>query len=339
MIEHDLYEAEIAPGIDAIAAQELAEVNAVVQHSGSGFLQFIYKGHPKALLNLKTINAVYFLQAFDVPRPKALLGHQHFQVLLSLLNNAQRLHPPRVFQTFNIDAAGSDSSVMQRLKREFAKTLSLAPADDRGDLLLRLRRSKSSHGWDALVRLTPRPLATREWRVQNFEGALNASVAHAMIRLTQPAPDDVFLNLCCGSGTLLIERLRVEDTARVYGCDIDPTALAYAQINSTAADVSPFLLQTDARVLPFSTQSIDKLCADLPFGQLVGSHSQNTTLYPAILQEAARVARKDALFVLITHEIRLIESLLQQQKQWTLLQTLNITLNGLHPRIYVLRHN
>jgi 23S rRNA G2445 N2-methylase RlmL len=163
-----------------------------------------------------------------------------------------------------------------------------------------------------------------------------------MLRLVQPKkpPEiEVLLNLCCGSGTLVIEHLQSSrpPSGTVIGCDTDPTALGYAQGNSAAAQVHPALLQADAASLPLPAAHVDTLCADLPFGQLSGSHAQNARLYPAVLAEAARVARPDARFVVITHEIRLMEKLLQESAVWKTEQSLKITLNGLHPRIYLLR--
>jgi tRNA (guanine6-N2)-methyltransferase len=334
MSAHTLYEAEIAPGLEAIAAQEITASSADVNYTDIGIVQFTYNKPLQQLLSLKTVNAVYLLRTFSVPRPKALLGHQHFHAILALINIVQKNGG---FQTLNIDAAGSDSSVMQRLKSELAAAANLETTNTRGDLLIRLRPSKTQNGWDVLIRLTPRPLATRDWRVANYEGALNASVAHAMISLTQPQPDDVFVNLCCGSGTLLIERMRSGTQQFAIGCDIAKEPLTYAKLNSTAAGIQPILIQADARQLPLDSGSVNKLCVDLPFGQLVGTHTENTTLYPAVLLEAGRIATKDALFIVITHEIRLIENLLQQQKEWRTTQTLKVTLNGLHPRIYVLQ--
>jgi tRNA (guanine6-N2)-methyltransferase len=328
-----IFEAEVAPGLEAIAQRELEEGGATVTYTASGSVQFTFKGAVTRLLELKTVNAVYVLRTFHIPRPKALLGHQHFTALVSMIQAAQSSD---TFQSLNIDAAGAESSVMQRLKGELASAAKLEPVQSKGDLLIRFRPSKSKSGWDALVRLTARPLATRKWRVQNFEGALNASVAHAMIRLTQPSTDDNFLNLCCGSGTILIERMTQRAKIGV-GCDIDTTALSYTKINASAANLQPNLLQADVTRLPFTSNTFNKLCADLPFGQLVGSHQNNVTLYPALLHEAARVAVPDARLVVITHEIRLIEKLLSSITYWHTEQTLKITLNGLHPRIYVLR--
>ena len=44
----------------------------------------------------------------------------------------------------------------------------------------------TDEGWEALVRLTPRPLSARPWRVCNLPGALDATAAHAMARLSAP---------------------------------------------------------------------------------------------------------------------------------------------------------
>jgi tRNA G10 N-methylase Trm11 len=96
------------------------------------------------------------------------------------------------------------------------------------------------------------------------------------------------------------------------------------------------LMRSDMQQLPFPDHSIDTICADLPFGQLVGDHVTNRELYPRTLQEVARIATSNARFVLLTHEIRLMTQLLQQSDLWINKEQYPINLNGLHPRIYVL---
>lgn len=334
-----LCEAEVAEGLEQVAADELLTQLGRQQQvvlTRKGLIQFTYEGNLKSLLGLKTVIAVYLLHSFALPRPKALLGHQHFHTLLNLIRTALNLHKGETFHSLYIDAAGSDSSVMQRLKTELAAEVGLVPIGEKGDLLIRLRRSINGEGWDALVRLSPRPLATRSWRVCNFEGALNATVAQAIVCFTQPQPDDLFLNLMCGSGTLLIERLSAGKSAQVIGFDSDTDALNCAQENLNASGHKASLMQADARTIPLPDHSVTKLCADLPFGQLVGSHRENTVLYPAVLHEAARVAASGAIFVVITHEIRLMESVLRQEQLWETKGIYPVTLGGLHPRIYIL---
>lgn len=332
-----LYEIEFTSGLEEFVRQELYErlgsnTRLVKSHREDAF--FIhYDGNVEALLSLRTVLAVYEVLRFDVPRPKALLGHQHFQVML---NSIKAVLKYGTYQSLYISAAGSDSSVMQRLKEELAKAAQLSVGEYEGDLWLRIRRiPKAQTGWEVLVRLSPRPLASRAWRVCDMEGALNASIAHVMVRMTEPKATDTFLNIACGSGTIMIERCAYE-AAEIIGCDNQEEALDCARANFNASDTlgRVKLLHEDIRKLSLADDSVDALCADLPFGNLVGSHEENKTLYPAVLKEAARVARKGAQFIVISHEVRLIESCLAKNPAWALKQVYMINLTGLHPRIF-----
>ncbi|MDQ7025927.1 MAG: methyltransferase domain-containing protein [Anaerolineae bacterium] len=337
-----LYEAEIADGLAEIACNE---VHALIGKEGkihkqhrSNEVPFAYSGDVNRLLELQTVLAVYSVMRFSVPRPRALLGHQNFQRILENIRAIMQLYGHNAYESLYISAAGSDSSVMTRIKAEISQALGLVIAQDEGDLRLRIRPSPSVwNSWDVLVRLSPRPLATRTWRDCNMEGALNASVANAMIRLTKPTPQDTFLNIACGSGTIMIERLAYMAAKQVIGCDIRYSALNCAENNIRASSYHDMqLMYSDGTNSPFANNSVDALCADLPFGQLVGSHQENEWLYPAILSEAARVARPSARFVVITHEIRLMENVLALATDWRIKNNHMITLSGLHPRIFVL---
>src|SRR5581483_7823655 len=99
-----------------------------------------------------------------------------------------------------IDAAGADSPTFRRLAAELATRTGLADDPATGDLLLRIR--PAAGGWEVACRLSPRPLSTRAWRVRDIPFALNATIAAAMVEMTEPRPQDRFANLLCGSGTL-----------------------------------------------------------------------------------------------------------------------------------------
>lgn len=294
----------------------------------------------RPLLTLNTAIAAYLVQTYPIPRPKGLLGHQYFTQLLQQIQNVRALHPPNTFKTIYLSAAGSHSSIMQRIQDDLATHTGLQIASHEGDLLLRLRPAPDGEGWQSLIRLTPRPFVTRFWRVCNFEGALNAAIARSMIELTQPAPHDTFLNLTCGSGSLLIERLLAAPAQRALGIDLDPLALTCARENLRAAGkraASARLLRADAAQIPLPVGSVTALAADLPFGHLVGSHAQNLQLYPRLLHESARVAQNGARFALITHEVRLTENLLNGHPQWQIEGVWRVTQGGLHPRIFLLK--
>lgn len=345
-------EAEVAEGLEEIARDEirarLGGRAALYRLAGDrperGVVRFDYRGELRELLELRTVLAAHLVRHFPVPRPRALLGDEHFRALLAQLALVRALLPPDAYRTLYLSAAGSESSVLTRLKEELARATGLAPSAPEGDLQLRLRRAAHhTAGWEALVRLSPRPLGARPWRVCNLEGSLNATVARAMAIIGRPRPGDAYLNLACGSGTLLVERLLTAPARRAIGCDTSAAALDCARANLAAAGLplegrnAVELWAWDARATPLPERSVDALAADLPFGHLVGSHAENLELYPAILREAARLARPGAPFVLITHELRLTEGLLAGSADWTVEEVLRVGLGGLYPRIFTLR--
>lgn len=194
-------------------------------------------------------------------------------------------------------------------------------------------------GWRALVRISPQPLGTRAWRTCVTPGALQATVAHVMAGLSNPKPNDIVLNVCCGSGTLLIERGMLAPAQRLIGCDVSEQALDCAARNAAAWRAGGAeLYDWDATRLPLEDNSASALLADLPFGNRVGSHEANRALYPAVLREAARVAKAGARFVVMSAEVRLLQATLQVQDAWQVQQTLRVNLAGLQPMIAVLKH-
>ncbi|MCA9907671.1 MAG: RNA methyltransferase, partial [Anaerolineae bacterium] len=336
------YEAEIVAGLATISTRELEQRVAGVTGIMPGYprddsVRFSYMGEIDALLKLRTAQAVYRVLAFPIPRPKALLGDQNFKLLAAAIAEIMAAHPPGTFHTLGIAAAGAQSGVMQRIKVSLAERAGLIPADDRGDLLIRIRPDTDRTGWECLLRISPRPLATRPWRVRDLEGALNATVARAMNMMTDASADDVYVNLGCGSGSLLIERLYRPRARIMLGVDHDQIALSACAANLQAAGSSRpriDLVRGDVTRLSLPANFATVLTADLPFGQRVSSHPENERMYPLLLDEATRISVPGARFVLITHEIRLMERLLASRRDWRLDIELRITLRGLHPRIY-----
>ena len=342
--ERILCEAEVVAGLKAEAASELlsrfgADAR-LLRKQRPDELPFGYSGDLAALGAVGKCNAIYLVQHFAIPRPAGLLGHQHLTRLLRQIERVRSLHIADSFRSFRISAAGRDSSVMQRLREAIAAQSGLVYDEEEGDLLLRIRAADlHDSGWEMLIRLTPRPLSARSWRVCSLPGALNATIAAAMIEMTRPQPEDRFFNLMCGTGTLLIERLLRAPLQAAAGCDTSKEALRCANDNLRASGAEEIgqLFAMDATQLKLPDASIDVLCADLPWGQLLGTHEANATLYPQVLAEAGRVAAPNARAIFITHEIRLMERVLRDcAALWTLQQEVKVFQGGLHPRIYLL---
>jgi tRNA (guanine6-N2)-methyltransferase len=331
------YEAQLLDGLKPFAEREITRLlgreSKILESADSEALPFLFAGDMRRLLQLRTVVAVYLVEAFAVPRPRALLGHEHLSRLLERLKLVRAVAE---FQSFRFAAAGRESSVFLRLAEALAGATGLAHDPEEGELLLRVR--PSGGGWEVLARLSPRPLSARHWRVCNLEGGLNATVAAAMLSCLETRPNERFLNLMCGSGTLLVERLLQAPAARAIGVDLSSRALDCSRENLHAAGVleAVELYEADATALPFAGESFEAIVADLPWGDRVGSHAENLALYPRLLVEVQRVASTQASFVLLTHDVRLFEKVLEGQDGWTLRESHRVYHGGHYPRIYVL---
>jgi len=286
--------------------------------------------------SVRCAQSAFVVLDFAVPRPKALLGQQYFD---EIIRTAQLIMQSNPFTTLQIDAAGSDSTVMQRIVTELSQRLNLQIVSNEGEFVVRIR--PSARGWQVLLRLTPRPLGTRAWRVCNMPGALNAVVAAAMVRWAGIYDDDRVLNVGAGSATLLIERAHVGAAAQLVGCDVSADAQLCAQQNINAAQLQNRIdmYDWDATKLPIVDKSIDLIMADLPFGQLIGTHNSNTQLYPAVIREAQRVLSARGRMVLISHEIRLLYQTLTAIDGLRIVDEIQVEVGGMHPVMYLVQPN
>jgi len=341
-----LFEAEVIIGIEDIVITELQAVSGIDSSSivviREGFIRFNYKGSLAELNRLQSIIAIYKVHHFYTPRPKAILGHQNFTRLCNLITENIESWQRQTPISFGIGAAGSDSSVFKRIKQEISQATGLPLAEDeKGELFIRFTKAKTQTGWEILIRTTPHPLSKRQWRKENVPGALNATVAYAMTTFADIRDKSRIINLCSGTGTLLIEQL-LSTTRRphTYGIDNDISMHNRASINIPPNQISDTisLVLGDATQTPFQDEAFDVLYADLPFGHHIGSHDTNEWLYPAILSESARIATIDGIFIAITHEIQLFEQSVQIS-DWFISHQRQINLSGLHPKIFVLERN
>jgi tRNA (guanine6-N2)-methyltransferase len=328
-------ELEFLPGLESFVQAELQNHGTYkTRQHNKETLRFNYAGDVKNLFSLRRAVALYQVLIFPIPRPKALLGDEHLRRLIQSVELTRALNQSNAFTSFRFSAAGSDSSVFQKLAETLSQRLQLPYDTNEGNLLLVVRPAEE--GWEVAIRLTPRPLSARPWRTCNLEGGLNATLAVVMNDVAAVKPTDRYLNAMCGSGTLLIEQALAKATTRLVGCDISKRALECALQNIKAAKVAGIeLLEADATRLPFAEDSFEIVTADVPWGDAVGTHEGNAKLYPAFLQEINRITTNHARFVVLTHEIKLFEKILAAS-QWRIKSQHRVFHGGHYPTIYLL---
>ena len=333
------------PGLAEVVAAEVGErlgpavrLRPVLGRSDSFLLDL--RGPWDRLLGLRTIVAAFAVLTFGVPRPRSLTSGEYLPQIVRAIQAVRELGPRP--GSFRFDAAGVRSAGFRRLAEELARATGLPHDQDDGDLVLRFRRAaERPDGWDVLVRLSTRPLSDRPWRVRNFPGAANATVAAAMARLTRPRPDDRVANLMAGSGTLLIERLLAGPARLAVGVDLDRAVLEACRQNLAAAGLEgrALLLAGDVADDAWLAHGpYDVLLADPPWGTLVGDHAANQGLYASLLERARRGAAPGARLAVLTHEVHLMERCLDRARGlWEPEGVTRVYQKGHHPRIYLLR--
>lgn len=330
--QHQHYAAAVQRGLAPAAAAELRDAQASLVHVGEELITFSHPNISTQLPKLRLVNAVYAVRDFAVPRPKALLGDEHFRHLASLVNQARGR-----FTGLRIEAAGKHSAVMVRLGTELASHAGVPFRPDAGDLVVRIVRTSE---WQVLVRLTPRPLSARPWRVCNIPGGLHAPLAVWLNQLAGATPRSRYVNLFAGSGTLAIEHAlaggtatAVEIAAETVQCLRENVAAAGAlrRVQAVTADA---LAPHEA--LPAGT--FDIVTADPPWGDAVGHHAQNEAVHSALVARAAELLVPGGTFALITHEVRMIRRVLSSAPvPFTVVQEQQVAHGGHHPLVLVLK--
>jgi tRNA (guanine6-N2)-methyltransferase len=332
------------PGLADVVTEELRNRLPGLESLGpvpgrSDSLAGTYLGDWRRLLQLSTVVAPYLVLTFPVPRPRSLTSSEYLPGILRAVERVQRVNR-EAMDTFRLDAAGADSAGYQQLATQLEQATGLAQVAEGGDLLLRFRRSADHPGWDVLIRISARPLSARLWRTRSFPGAANATIASAMSMMTSPAPTDRVVNLMCGSGTLLIERLLLQPARVATAVDVDQDAVELCAENLDAADLNGRARLVKADIADEQWMGggpYDVILADPPWGTLMGEHESNAALHSLLLERAHAAAAPGARMAVLTHEVRIMENCLRQAaEQWTQRDVVRVFQKGHHPRIYLL---
>ena len=261
--------------------------------------RFALESDTDFLSQLRLTQTIHRSLVLDVKGPGSFMS-DHYDRCLSLIRSSMSLTDYQNWEEIRFDAAGSNSETFNAFGAKLSESFGIRYAPNSGDLLITVRPSKP--GWEFMCRIGNRPLGTRPWREGDLRGAMNATLAAAMVELSGPTKDDVFCNLMCGTGTLAIERLLRRGVQSAVGVDVSRRILKKAAQNADAARIGPRiqLIQGDVAAVPLPDATFNVICADLPWGEAVGDRRSNVVLYEQFFQEAYRIGKPDARLLILT---------------------------------------
>lgn len=160
---------------------------------------------------------------------------------------------------------------------------------------IHLRDNKAIVG----LRVTSRPLHRRNYRTASIPGALHPPVAFAMAMLGGAKPGHLITDPCCGTGTLLIEAIRLMPDAPTVGSDLSEVSLQAARNNGINAGRALMLARTDLGRLPYRDGSAGCVLANLPWGQMVQPEGIVREDIGLALSEILRILSRDGNAVVL----------------------------------------
>jgi 16S rRNA G966 N2-methylase RsmD len=326
----------LIPGLKSIVLDEISkhpELNIAELGEDKIYLDFVPDF--KNILSMRSITNAYVTKRGAKFNPYYTCNHK------SILGDLIKIvigDTKNVFKSFKLRCAGSDSKEVKEIQSYIVSTFKLKESED-ADLEIYI--SKPSEIWEISVRLTPRPLSLRSYRVANIKGGLNSTVAFAMNTHLDLNGDKSYLNVFSGSGTLLIEAGLSNPNLKLIGFDIDgkSNALAIQNIKKAGLIKQIHLKTADIYDKPHLGR-FDIIVSDLPFGMQISSKENLDNLYQKFVTYCEETLNDDGTLVAYTTEYKTLESVLESSK-FRIIKTADLVISTavantyLYPRIFV----
>jgi len=320
----------------------------------NGIVTFDYAGDIADVQQLETAEEIY-LQALSVP--KLSRGKRDLDYIRDLVTKAESLgragnqmmrfrqlsRPPayrvvsRKFGRHEYSLKALQQAVLQGMERRYPRW---SPVTDGAqvELSVDLLGSHLLCGFNITNKQ-----ARKSRNLQSVGGeAIRPSLAAALVLLTEPEAEDVFLDPLCGNGRLLYTRRLLGRHGRLIGTDPSPEQIAVATENLVTRRKGRLPESIDLQLwteenLPLADGTVDKVATILPDTAQVGGEREMKRLYTAVFQEIARVLRPDGRAIILSREYDQVKASLRQRPMLEIQTGYSVKAGAQWGRIYIIK--
>ena len=177
-----------------------------------------------------------------------------------------------------------------------------------------------------------------DYRKNEIATSINPVTAAIVVKAIEKwlKPNPSVIDPFCGTGTMLIERAKLEKVQSLTGVDIYRTAISAAEVNSKLANIYIELIDED--ILEFSTNYLfDELITNMPFDNKSATHNKYAELYSSFVNKIPSLVRPGGMAFIYTIEKQLFREVLMDNEELELLQEIKIESGRLTPHVFVLK--
>lgn len=302
----------------------------------------VYESNAKVELIKKlpfVTNSFYLIKSF-APGTAANISDMALKVLddarleLKLPVNYAKRNSFRVITSVANQLVPIDTKLMQKLEGRIGGKTGLRSNRAKPDFEFWLSQRSEGYGFFAF-----RLSYHKAYDKMLQKGELRPELANVLCRLSEPLPDELFLDPFCGSGAIPIQRAKFFPKGLVIASDIDQQKVRSLKDRAKILDLTKRLVvrQDDALNLTrYQNGSIHKIVTDPPWGHFAQLSSPITGFYTQMLTEFARILRPGGRIVILTGETIAFENCLAPVPKLSLVEKFNILLSGKKAGVYVL---
>jgi 16S rRNA G966 N2-methylase RsmD len=285
-------------------------------------------------------NSFYVIKSF-APRDAASISDMAMKIIddRGIALKLPVRHIPR--NTFRVITSVAnqlvpiDNDLMQQIEHRISSRTGLRNNRAKPDFEFWLSRRSEGYGFFAF-RISHHQAYDKILQ----KGELRPELANILCRLSEPSPNELFLDPFCGSGAIPIQRAKFFPKGLVIASDLDEQKVNALKVRIKGLGLTKRVVvrREDALNLTrYQQDSIHKIVTDPPWGHFTQTSAPITDFYARMLAEFVRVLCPSGRSVIVTGETLALDNNLDRLSSLlTISQRFNILLSGKKASVYVL---